>query len=78
MARLGNISLGKPEGKAYLSSSSSDTWPIASTSLVSRSTPVTWVRVEKVRCSKLRDSTELNGEWGSKTVVDDMPMTKVG
>jgi hypothetical protein len=35
------------------------------------------VRVEKVRCSKLRDSTELNGVWGSK-IVDDMPAMKVG
>lgn len=71
--RLGNICSGK--GTAYLSSS--DTRPIASRSLVSRSRPVTWVRVEKVRCSKLRDSTELNGVWGSK-IVDDMPAMKVG
>jgi hypothetical protein len=79
MARLGNICLGKD--LAYLSSSSSDTRPIASMSLVLRSRPVTClsgVRVEKVRCSKFRDSTELNGVWGSKTVVDVMPVTKVG
>lgn len=73
--RLGNICSGK--GTAYLSYS--DTRPIASRS-VSRSRPVTCLsgmRVEKVRFSRLRDSTELNGVWGSK-IVDDMQVMKVG
>ena len=69
--RLGNICPGK--GTAYLSSS--NTRPIASR-LVSRSRPVTCLSGVRVRCSKLRDSTELNGVWGSK-IVDDMPVAKV-